>query len=179
MKPIEVPQGRLKTPFYERMKALEHKQATRSERVPYDFDNARELLQMARESGLSIADMKRANETRSMTAEELSSGLARVWAAMDNCIERGLNQKGELPGGLHVKRRSAAIHEQLTEEWRNNRPNPLIANDWLQVFAMAVNEENAAGSKVVTAPTNGAAGVIPAVLKYYLKYIYLTPIYTK
>ncbi len=154
----------------ERMKVLEHKQATRSERVPYDFDNAKELLQMAKESGLSIADMKRANETRTITAKELSAGLAKIWEAMDNCIERGLNLSGILPGGLKVKRRSAAIYEQLTDEWRNNRPNPLIANDWLQVFAMAVNEENAAGSKVVTAPTNGAAGVIPAVLKYYLKF---------
>ncbi len=154
----------------ERLKALEHKKMTRAERVPYPFDNAAQMLEMAKESGLTIAGMKRANETQSMTAEALSKGLAEVWETMDECIDRGLRESGELPGGLHVKRRSAAIFQQLKEEWRNNRPNPLIANDWLQVFAMAVNEENAAGSKVVTAPTNGAAGVIPAVLKYYLKF---------
>ena len=154
----------------ERLKALEHKKKTRAARVPYPFDNAAQMLEMANESGLTIAGMKRANETQSMTAKALSKGLSEVWDTMDGCIERGLRESGELPGGLHVKRRSAAIFKQLKEEWRNNRPNPLIANDWLQVFAMAVNEENAAGSKVVTAPTNGAAGVIPSVLKYYLKF---------
>ena len=144
-----------------RLKALEHKEKTRPERVPYPFENADQMMAMAQESGLSIADMKRANEVTNMPREALDKGLHDIHKAMTSCVERGLSEKGELPGGLHVKRRSAAIHEQLQDEWKQNRTNPLIANDWLQVFAMAVNEENAAGGKVVTAPTNGAAGVIP------------------
>lgn len=138
--------------------------------VPYPFQNAKEMLEMARKSGLTIADMKRANEHTSMSPQELSEGLANIWDVMENCVQRGLNQRGELPGGLKVKRRSAAIVEQLEAEWGINQINPVAANEWLQVFAMAVNEENAAGGKVVTAPTNGAAGVIPAVMSYYLKF---------
>ena len=153
-----------------RLKALEHKEKTRPARVPYPFENADQMMAMAKESGLSIADMKRANEVTNMTREALDKGLQDIHKAMTSCVERGLSEKGELPGGLHVKRRSAAIHEQLQDEWKQNRTNPLIANDWLQVFAMAVNEENAAGGKIVTAPTNGAAGVIPSVLCYYLKF---------
>ncbi len=86
---------------------------------------------------------------------------------MRSCIERGLKVEGIMPGGLNVKRRAKHIHDKLQEEWRSNRVNPLLANDWLSVYAMAVNEENAAGGRVVTAPTNGAAGVIPATIRYY------------
>ena len=154
----------------ERLRAFEELKATRVDRVPYPFDNANEMLAMAHNSGLSIADMKRANEHTNMSETELSDGLAEIWGAMRFCLERGLKQKGHLPGGLEVKRRSANIVEQLESEWGVNRINPLAANEWLQVFAMAVNEENAAGGKVVTAPTNGAAGVIPAVLAYHLRF---------
>ncbi|MCT7375663.1 L-serine ammonia-lyase [Chelativorans salis] len=138
--------------------------------VPYPFANAREMLEMAAKSGLSIAEMKRANEETRMEGAELDAGLDRIWQAMHGCIERGLSQDGVMPGGLKVRRRARQLHEKLEEEWRQNKPNPLAANDWLSVYAMAVNEENAAGGRVVTAPTNGAAGVVPAVLRYWLRF---------
>lgn len=135
--------------------------------VPYPFANAKQMLAMAAESGLSIAEMKRANEETNQTSEDLNAGLDAIWSAMQGCIERGLSQDGVMPGGLKVKRRARALHDKLEEEWSRNRPNPLLANDWLSVYAMAVNEENAAGGRVVTAPTNGAAGVVPAVIRYW------------
>jgi L-serine dehydratase len=138
--------------------------------VPYPFAHAKEMLDMAGRSGLSIAQMKRANEEVHMSGEELDAGLDRIWGAMSGCIDRGLAGEGIMPGGLKVRRRARVLHEQLQEEWRQNRRNPLLANDWLSVYAMAVNEENAAGSRVVTAPTNGAAGVIPATIRYMLQF---------
>ncbi|MGL4488353.1 MAG: L-serine ammonia-lyase [Rhizobiaceae bacterium] len=138
--------------------------------VPYPFKNAAEMLSMAKASGLSIADMKRANEETRQSREQLNEGMDRIWAAMDSCINNGLQREGIMPGGLKVKRRAKAIHEQLNASWGTNVPNPLLANDWLSVYAMAVNEENASGGKIVTAPTNGAAGVLPAVVKYYLRF---------
>ncbi len=138
--------------------------------MPYPFKNAAEMLRMAATSGLSIAEMKRANEETRHSPEELDAGIDAIWAAMKGCIERGLSQEGIMPGGLKVRRRAKMIHDKLQEEWRQNRPNPLLANDWLSIYAMAVNEENAAGGKVVTAPTNGAAGVVPAVLRYWLHF---------
>jgi L-serine dehydratase len=139
-------------------------------KVPYPFASAEEMLKMAARSGLSIAQMKRANEESHLGREELDARLDAVWAAMRDCIERGISQEGILPGGLKVRRRARSIHDKLREEWKLNRHNPLLANDWLAVYAMAVNEENAAGGRVVTAPTNGAAGVVPAVLRYYLHF---------
>lgn len=142
----------------------------RTDSVPYPFATAAEMLAMARESGLSIAEMKRANEESHMSREALDAGLDRVWEAMARCIDRGLSKDGIMPGGLKVRRRARQLHDRLREEWRLNKHNPLLANDWLSVYAMAVNEENAAGGRVVTAPTNGAAGVVPAVLRYYLHF---------
>ncbi|MEM8849596.1 MAG: L-serine ammonia-lyase [Pseudomonadota bacterium] len=133
---------------------------------PYPFGSAGEMLAMAAASGLSIAQMKRANESV-LTPARLDVKLDGVWAAMDDCIARGLAQDGILPGGLSVKRRAKAIHEQLRAEAGRNLAQPHVVNDWLSVYAMAVNEENAAGGRVVTSPTNGAAGVVPAVLRYY------------
>lgn len=138
--------------------------------VPYPFATAEQMLQMAEKSGKSIAQMKRANEEASLSREELDAGLDRIWAAMTSCVDRGLRSDGIMPGGLNVRRRARAIHDKLHEEWRSNRVNPLLANDWLSVYAMAVNEENAAGGRVVTAPTNGAAGVVPATIRYYLHF---------
>jgi L-serine dehydratase len=138
--------------------------------VPHPFRNAADMLKMASRSGLSIAAMMRANEEAHMPREELDAGLDRLWEAMRGCIERGISCDGIMPGGLNVRRRAKAIHDRLHEEWKLNRANPLLANDWLSVYAMAVNEENAAGGRVVTAPTNGAAGVVPAVLRYYLHF---------
>jgi L-serine dehydratase len=139
-------------------------------RVPYPFSSAKQMLDMARGSGLSIAQMKRANEETRMSRVELNTGLDEIWEAMKSCIDRGLKVDGIMPGGLKVRRRARAIHDKLNEEWRSNRLNPLLANDWLSVYAMAVNEENAGGGRVVTAPTNGAAGVIPATVRYYLHF---------
>jgi L-serine dehydratase len=142
--------------------------AVETARWPYPFATAAEMLCMASETGLSIAAMKRANEGVVRPDAEVEAGLARIWAAMDRCIERGLSREGELPGGLRVKRRAKRIRDQLERERGSNMSQPHVSSDWLNVYAMAVNEENAAGGKVVTAPTNGAAGVVPAVLRYYL-----------
>ena len=139
-------------------------------RVPYPFATARQMLDMADRSRLTIAQMKRANEETQLQPAELDKGLDGIWNAMNGCIERGLRVEGIMPGGLKVRRRAKSIHDKLNEEWRSNRLNPLLANDWLSVYAMAVNEENAAGGRVVTAPTNGAAGVIPATIRYYLHF---------
>ncbi|TKT76944.1 L-serine ammonia-lyase [Aquamicrobium sp. LC103] len=144
--------------------------ASSSKSVPYPFRNAREMLAMAADGGLSIAEMKRANEEAHMAREDLDDGLDRIWEVMRACIERGLSQEGIMPGGLKVRRRARQLHDKLQEEWQRNRPNPLLANDWLSIYAMAVNEENAAGGRVVTAPTNGAAGVVPAVMRYWLHF---------
>jgi len=133
---------------------------------PYPFATAAEMLAMGEASGLPIAAMKRANETAGGHAP-LDAGLDRLWSVMDACIDRGLATDGILPGGLAVRRRARAIHQALLAERGNNLAQPHTINDWLSVYAMAVNEENAAGGQVVTAPTNGAAGVVPAVIRYY------------
>ena len=153
----------------QRMKAKTVAPAT-GKRVPYPFANAVEMLAMASRSGLSIAEMKRANEEIHMQRADLDAGLDAVWDAMSRCIDRGLSQDGIMPGGLKVRRRARQLHDKLQEQWSQNRPNPLLANDWLSIYAMAVNEENAAGGRVVTAPTNGAAGTLPAVLRYWLHF---------
>ncbi len=138
--------------------------------VPYPFSSAEQMLTMAQASGLSIAEMKRVNEETQLSASELDKKLDQIWGAMHGCIDRGLARDGIMPGGLKVRRRAKDIYEKLQDEWQNNRHNPLMANDWLSVYAMAVNEENASGGRVVTAPTNGAAGVVPAVLRYYMHF---------
>ncbi|MGF7005190.1 L-serine ammonia-lyase [Aminobacter sp. BE322] len=153
----------------QRMKAKTAAPA-QGKRVPYPFSNAVEMLAMAARSGLSIAEMKRANEEVHMPRGDLDAGLDAIWDAMSRCIDRGLSQDGIMPGGLKVRRRARQLHEKLQEQWSQNRPNPLLANDWLSIYAMAVNEENAAGGRVVTAPTNGAAGTLPAVLRYWLHF---------
>ena len=139
--------------------------------IPYPFRSVAELLAMGRESGLSIAAMKRANELVHRDTAALDAGLDRVWGVMRACMERGLSTEGELPGGLRVRRRAKAIRDQLEAERGLNMAAPHVANDWMAVYAMAVNEENAAGGQVVTAPTNGAAGVFPAVMRYYEDHI--------
>ncbi|NTJ42420.1 L-serine ammonia-lyase [Agrobacterium larrymoorei] len=136
-------------------------------KVPYPFASAKEMLDMAERSGRTIAQMKRANEETVISRDELNNRLDQIWEAMNGCIERGLKGEGIMPGGLKVRRRARSIHEKLNAEWRSNRLNPVLANDWLSVYAMAVNEENAAGGRVVTAPTNGAAGVVPATVRYF------------
>jgi L-serine dehydratase len=139
--------------------------------VPYPFKTAAEMLAMARDSGRSIAQMKRANEDSRGGPAALDRGIARVWQVMEDCIDRGLSSEGTLPGGLNVTRRAKAIHDQLQAERGRNQAAPHTINDWMSVYAMAVNEENAAGGQVVTAPTNGAAGVMPAVIRYWLDHV--------
>ncbi len=139
--------------------------------VPYPFKSAAEMLEMAETSGKTIAEMKKANEISRGGSENLRSGVARIWQVMNDCIERGLENDGILPGGLQVRRRSKAIHEALIAERGTNLNAPHKINDWISIYAMAVNEENAAGGQVVTAPTNGAAGVVPAVIKYWLDHV--------
>ena len=136
--------------------------------VPYPFSNAAEMLEMGKSSGLSVAAMKRANELAGMDEATLDRRLDQIWGAMNACMNRGLNQSGTLPGGLKIRRRAAEILRQLKQEQGGNSIQPHRIMDWLSVYAMAVNEENAAGGKVVTAPTNGAAGVMPATIRYYL-----------
>ncbi|MEL6889227.1 MAG: L-serine ammonia-lyase, partial [Pseudomonadota bacterium] len=139
--------------------------------VPYPFQNAEEMLEMAQTSGKSIAELKRANEVSRNGDPHLRSGTKRLWQVMNDCIDRGLSTDGTLPGGLMVKRRAKGIHDKLLEEQGMNLTAPHTINDWMSVYAMAVNEENAAGGQVVTAPTNGAAGVLPATLRYYLDHV--------
>ncbi len=135
--------------------------------VPYPFSTMAELLAHGKRVGLSIAEMLRANELMHCSEEELDAGLDQLWSVMSRCIERGLQLTGELPGGLHVQRRAAKLW--LTANDLTNTL-PALPHDGMHkvsLYAMAVNEENAAGGRVVTAPTNGAAGIIPAILRYY------------
>ncbi len=138
---------------------------------PYPFETAAQMLEMAQKSGKSIAEMKRANELKHTDPATLAAGIDRLWQVMENCITRGLERDGILPGGLSVKRRARGIHDALQAEKGLNLTAPHTINDWMSVYAMAVNEENAAGGQVVTAPTNGAAGVLPAVIMYWLNHV--------
>ncbi len=135
--------------------------------VPYPFRSGAELLARGRESGLAIAELMRANEAALRPAKAVEAHVAHVLEAMFACLERGLTRSGPLPGGLKVTRRAKAIHDRLIEGARRNARPAHEIMDFVSIYAMAVNEENAAGGRVVTAPTNGAAGVIPATLRYY------------
>ena len=138
---------------------------------PYEFNSANELLDLCAKQGKSIAEVKRENELSRRNATELEKGLAEIWAVMNACINRGLERDGILPGGLNVKRRAKGIYDALLAERGLNMSAPHTINDWMSVYAMAVNEENAAGGQVVTAPTNGAAGVVPATIRYWLDHV--------
>ncbi len=132
---------------------------------PYTFGSAAELLEICRRQGLSIDEVILRNEDALRPRADTLAGIDRIWAAMRDCVARGLKTSGVLPGGLEVKRRAPALYRKLVDAPLANEREQLF--DWLNVYAMAVNEENAAGGRVVTAPTNGAAGIIPAVLKHY------------
>ena len=131
----------------------------------YPFDTANTMLEMAHDGNISIAQMKQANELECLTESDLREGMDRIWQAMQTCLEKGLQAEGILPGGLGISRRAKGLYRSI-----KNDPADATINDWLCAYAMAVNEENAAGHMVVTAPTNGAAGVIPAVLYYFMKH---------
>lgn len=139
--------------------------------IPYPFSTATQMVQMAESSGKSIAQLKRDNERSRRTSPDLDAGLQNIWSVMSDCIDRGLATDGILPGGLKVRRRARGIHQALLAERGMNQPAPHTINDWMSAYAMAVNEENAAGGRVVTAPTNGAAGVIPATIRYWLDHV--------
>lgn len=136
--------------------------------VIFPFATAAELLRFCEQEKCTIAELMVKNEERWRTPEETKNGLLAIWKCMQECMERGLYAHGELPGGLHVQRRASILREKLEKD---QSPNPLAGMEWVSAWALAVNEENAAGGRVVTAPTNGAAGVIPAVLKYYTTFV--------
>ena len=136
--------------------------------VPYPFDTARGLLESCLEHGLDIHELMMANECAFRPEQETRDRLLEIWRAMKDCIDRGFKNTGLLPGTLKVRRRASRLHRMLVE---SERDRPLEVIDWVNAFALAVNEENAAGGRVVTAPTNGAAGIVPAVLAYYRRFV--------
>ena len=135
--------------------------------VRYPFASGDELLRRARDNDISIAQLMFENEQAWRSADEIRDGLRELWRAMQDCVQRGIRQTGTLPGGLHVSRRAPALFADLSSRPEAAMRDPLTVLDWVNLYALAVNEENAAGGRVVTAPTNGAAGILPAVLHYY------------
>ncbi|MBF8743296.1 L-serine ammonia-lyase [Pseudomonas guariconensis] len=139
--------------------------------LPYEFDSGAELLALCKAHQLSVSQLMMANECAWRPEAEVREGLLKIWGAMKECVDNGLRNEGILPGGLQVKRRAAKLHRSLQELGKPNViGSTLSAMEWVNLFALAVNEENAAGGRMVTAPTNGAAGIIPAVLHYYMKF---------
>jgi L-serine dehydratase len=136
----------------------------------YPFTTAAELLGLCREHGLSISALMLENEKAWRSEAEIRDGLLSLWRVMDACIDKGCRAEGIMPGGLKVKRRAAQLYRQLKSHNDSCGDDSLNTIDWVTLYALAVNEENASGGRIVTAPTNGAAGIIPAVLKYYLKH---------
>ncbi len=135
--------------------------------LPYPFRSGDELLAQCQRSGLSIAQMMFENETCWRNEQDILDGLRAIWNAMQACVARGIREEGTLPGGLHVSRRAPALYRELSSRPEAAMRDPLTVLDWVNLYALAVNEENAAGGRVVTAPTNGAAGIIPAVMHYF------------
>lgn len=138
--------------------------------VPHPFCSGADLLRIAEEKRLSIADIMRNNERAGKTDDQISDSIRQISDAMSACIDRGIKSGGILPGGLRVKRRAPLIHARLMERQERALSDPLTVLDWVNLWALAVNEENAAGGKVVTAPTNGAAGIVPSVLRFYERF---------
>lgn len=150
---------------------------TAHDQLPYPFRSGKELLAMCRESGKSIAQLMWDNERIWRSEEEIRSGLLKIWDVMQSCVTRGCGignpeADGQLPGPLNVRRRAPELYRQLTQRAERTLSDPLSVMDWVNLYAIAVNEENAAGGRVVTAPTNGAAGIIPSVLHYYDRFVH-------
>jgi len=139
--------------------------------LPHPFNSGNELLKRCHDHQLSMAGVMLANELTWRTEDQVFGGLREIWQAMQDCTARGIREKGTLPGGLHVSRRAPTLHAELSSKPEAGMRDPLTVLDWVNLYALAVNEENAAGGRVVTAPTNGAAGIIPAVLHYYDRFI--------
>jgi L-serine dehydratase len=140
--------------------------------LPFPFKTGDDLLQMTKLHRISIAELMRRNERHWREDDATRAGLLRIWQVMQDCVKRGCKTEGILPGGFKVKRRAAQLHSDLTANPEAALRDPLIVMDWVNLYALAVNEENAAGGRVVTAPTNGAAGIIPAVLHYYSRFVH-------
>ena len=140
--------------------------------LPYPFHSGDELLVQAQAVGGSIADVMRLNENHWRSDEQIDTGLLKIWQAMQDCVKRGCATDGILPGGFKVKRRAAPLYRDLISNPEAALRDPLQVMDWVNLYALAVNEENAAGGRVVTAPTNGAAGIVPAVLHYYTRFVH-------
>ncbi|WP_330946728.1 L-serine ammonia-lyase [Thermomonas sp. LB-4] len=138
--------------------------------LPHPFNSGAELLAECERSGLSIAQLMFENEKAWRSEEQIRDGLRELWQAMQGCVARGMRAGGTLPGGLHVVRRAPALHAELAARPEAAMRDPLTVLDWVNLYALAVNEENAAGGRVVTAPTNGAAGILPSVLHYYERF---------
>ncbi len=138
--------------------------------LPYPFSSGAELLAQCQRHGLTIAQLMFENEKVWRSEDEIRAGLREIWQAMQSCVARGLRASGTLPGGLHVVRRAPALHAELAGRPEAAMRDPLTVLDWVNLYALAVNEENAAGGRVVTAPTNGAAGILPAVAHYYERF---------
>jgi L-serine dehydratase len=139
--------------------------------LPFAFHSGDELMALCGKHGLSISQLMLENERTWRPEAEIRSGLLRIWAVMQECVRRGTTSEGVLPGGLKVRRRAPSLYQRLIENPEAGLRDPLTAMDWVNLYALAVNEENAAGGRVVTAPTNGAAGIIPAVLHYYTRFV--------
>jgi L-serine dehydratase len=140
--------------------------------LPYPFKTGDELLAQTKKYGLSIAEVMRRNEGHWRPDAETRTGLLKIWGVMQACVQRGCRTEGILPGGFKVKRRAPSLYASLTSNPEQALRDPLQVMDWVNLYALAVNEENAAGGRVVTAPTNGAAGIVPAVLHYYSRFVH-------
>jgi L-serine dehydratase len=139
--------------------------------LPHPFHSGADLLRLTGELNCSVAELMRRNERHWRTDAEVHEGLMKIWRVMQECVARGCRTEGVLPGGFKVKRRAASLYRALTSNPEAALRDPLQVMDWVNLYALAVNEENAAGGRVVTAPTNGAAGIVPAVLHYYVRFI--------
>ncbi|HEY3531313.1 MAG TPA: L-serine ammonia-lyase [Nocardioides sp.] len=153
-------------------------EATGADRVVADetplrfpFTTAAELLAICAREGLSVSEVMFANEAAWRSETEIRDGMLHLWSVMAECVQSGFRHEGVLPGGLRVPRRAPGLHRDLSARWEHGDPDPLQVMDWVNLYALAVNEENASGGRIVTAPTNGAAGIIPAVLHYYVKFV--------
>ena len=139
--------------------------------LPHPFHSGEQLLEITQALGCSIAEVMRRNERHWRSDAEIDAGLLKIWDVMQACVRRGCATDGILPGGFKVKRRAADLYRALTAKPEEALKDPLQVMDWINLYALAVNEENAAGGRVVTAPTNGAAGIVPAVLHYYARFV--------
>ena len=157
--------------------ARQDEMATRSERepykVPYDFESCKELMAICEKEQLSIADVVWKNECSLRSPTEVDAEITKINRVMQNSVERGIKAKGELPGGLNLERRAPKLYHRLEEKFLNNDYDPLEMIDWINLWGFAVAEENASGGQIVTAPTMGSAGIIPAVMRYYEKFAYV------